>query len=63
MKNNDTKLQMAKHGTVTERKLVPNIPLPFDEVMGDVLRMKPPEREQPKKAPRSGRKRPAKGSG
>jgi hypothetical protein len=32
-------------------KLIPSIPLPFDEVMKDVLRVKPPERPK-KKAPK-----------
>jgi hypothetical protein len=51
MKNNDLKLQLAKHGVVTERKLVPHIPLPFDEVMRDVLKIKPPVKQavKPKK--------------
>jgi hypothetical protein len=30
--------------TVTNEKLVPHIPLPFEEVMKDVLKVKPPEK-------------------
>ena len=48
MKNNDVRLQMEKHGVVTNRKLVPNIPLKFEEVMADVLKMKAPEKEAAK---------------
>ena len=35
-------------------KLIPSIPLPFDEVMKDVLKVKPPEKplSNPKKAGR-----------
>jgi hypothetical protein len=30
-------------------KLIPSIPLPFDEVMKDVLRVKPPEKKSSKR--------------
>lgn len=33
-------------------KLIPSIPLPFDEVMKDVLKVKPPEKVQRKPVPR-----------
>lgn len=29
-------------------KLIPHIPLPFEEVMKDVLKVKPPEKKEPK---------------
>ena len=38
---------------VTNSKPIPHIPLPFKEVMADVLKVKPPEK--PKKKP-SGRR-------
>ena len=38
----------------TSSKLVPPIPLPFKEVMKDVLKVKPPEKQQ--KSPPQGRK-------
>jgi hypothetical protein len=31
-----------------DEKMLPAIPLPFDEVMSDVLKMKPPEKAPPK---------------
>jgi hypothetical protein len=39
---------------VTNSKLIPPIPLPFKEVMKDVLKVKPPEKRQ--KNPPRGRK-------
>ena len=53
MKNKDLKLQLAKHGVVTERKLVPHIPLPFEEVIADVLKVKPPAKQAQKPRKRS----------
>jgi hypothetical protein len=32
----------------TNEKSIPHIPLPFEEVMKDVLKVKPPEKRQPK---------------
>jgi hypothetical protein len=40
-----------------DKKMLPPIPLPFDEVIGDVLKMKPPEKTPPKakrKSPKTG---------
>jgi hypothetical protein len=34
---------------VTNSKPIPHIPLPFKEVMADVLKVKPPEKSQTKK--------------
>jgi hypothetical protein len=33
---------------VTNSKPIPHIPLPFKEVMSDVLKVKPPKEENPK---------------
>ena len=33
---------------VTNSKPIPHIPLPFKEVMADVLKVKPPNKTQPK---------------
>jgi len=33
---------------VTSSKPIPHIPLPFREVMADVLKVKPPEKQRPK---------------
>jgi hypothetical protein len=38
---------------ITNSKPIPHIPLPFKEVIGDVLKVKPPEK--PKKATNKGR--------
>jgi hypothetical protein len=32
----------------TNSKPIPHIPLPFKEVIGDVLKVKPPKKERPK---------------
>jgi len=40
---------------VTNSKPIPHIPLPFKEVMADVLKVKPPEKEagaKPRKKPK-----------
>jgi hypothetical protein len=46
---------------ITSSKPIPHIPLPFKEVMADVLKVKPPEKEPKRKASgseiRGGRKR------
>jgi hypothetical protein len=46
---------------ITNSKPIPHIPLPFKEVMADVLKVKPPEKEPKRKASgneiRGGRKR------
>lgn len=34
---------------VTNSKPIPHIPLPFKEVMVDVLKVKPPEKRKPQK--------------
>jgi hypothetical protein len=34
---------------ITNSKPIPHIPLPFKEVIADVLKVKPPERPTPKK--------------
>jgi hypothetical protein len=34
---------------ITSSKLIPHIPLPFKEVMADVLKVKPPEKEPKRK--------------
>jgi hypothetical protein len=40
---------------ITNSKPIPHIPLPFKEVMADVLKVKPPEKPKPtKKARRNG---------
>jgi len=40
---------------ITNSKPIPHIPLPFKEVIADVLKVKPPEKDQrpPKKAKRT----------
>jgi hypothetical protein len=35
---------------ITNSKPIPHIPLPFKEVMKDVLKVKPPEKDHKKKA-------------
>jgi hypothetical protein len=37
-------------GRTTNSKPIPHIPLPFKEVIADVLKVKPPERKPRKKA-------------
>jgi hypothetical protein len=39
----------ATEQKITNSKPIPHIPLPFKEVMADVLKVKPPEKE-PRKA-------------
>jgi hypothetical protein len=39
---------------ITSSKPIPHIPLPFKEVMADVLKVKPPEKEPKKKESASG---------
>jgi hypothetical protein len=34
---------------ITNAKPIPHIPLPFKEVIADVLKVKPPEKDKPKK--------------
>ena len=34
---------------VTNSKPIPHIPLPFKEVMADVLKVKPPQKQNPEK--------------
>jgi len=34
---------------ITNSKPIPHIPLPFKEVMADVLKVKPPEKQQKEK--------------
>ena len=40
---------------ITNSKPIPHIPLPFKEVMKDVLKVKPPEKAKGKKAVRGKR--------
>jgi hypothetical protein len=41
---------MAGHERITNSKPIPHIPIPFEEVMKDVLKVKPPEKKpKPKK--------------
>lgn len=35
---------------ITNSKPIPHIPLPFKEVMADVLKVKPPEKKKPRKS-------------
>jgi len=45
-------MEKQHEGKVTNSKPIPHIPLPFKEVIADVLKVKPPERQkknQPKK--------------
>ena len=39
---------------VTNSKPIPHIPLPFEEVMKDVLKVKPPEKIKKTAAPKGG---------
>ena len=41
-------MQKPEQKTTTNEKPIPHIPLPFKEVIADVLKVKPPERK-PKK--------------
>jgi len=43
-------MEKQHEGKVTNSKPIPHIPLPFKEVIADVLKVKPPEK--PKKNPR-----------
>ena len=36
--------KQSEHSKVTNSKPIPHIPLPFKEVIADVLRVKPPEK-------------------
>ena len=45
MRNSETK-------KITDAKPIPHIPLPFKEVMADVLKVKPPEKPRHGKANR-----------
>jgi hypothetical protein len=40
---------------VTNSKPIPHIPLPFEEVIADVLKVKPPEKNAPLKSKRKDR--------
>jgi hypothetical protein len=40
---------MSEKGKVTNSKPIPHIPLPFKEVMADVLKVKPPEKKAGKR--------------
>ncbi len=42
----------AEPKKITNSKPIPHIPLPFKEVIADVLKVKPPERPQAKKTKR-----------
>lgn len=47
--------QIETQRKVTNSKPIPHIPLPFKEVMKDVLKVKPPEKGAlPKKRPKNG---------
>jgi hypothetical protein len=39
-------------GKVTNSKPIPHIPLPFKEVIADVLKVKPPEKKEHPQKPR-----------
>ena len=41
---------------VTNSKPIPHIPLPFKEVMADVLKVKPPQKEKPHKGANDGKR-------
>lgn len=41
---------------ITNAKPIPHIPLPFKEVIADVLKVKPPEKQKPQKAKKESRK-------
>jgi hypothetical protein len=41
---------------ITNSKPIPHIPLPFKEVMADVLKVKPPEKASEKPSPRRKRR-------
>jgi hypothetical protein len=40
---------MSDEKKITNSKPIPHIPLPFKEVIGDVLKVKPPEKKKPEK--------------
>ena len=42
--------QLEATRKITKSKPIPHIPLPFKEVMADVLKMKPPEKKAEKRA-------------
>ena len=44
---------MAEDKKITNSKPIPHIPLPFEEVMKDVLKVKPPEKGKPQKTRQS----------
>jgi hypothetical protein len=37
-------------GKITNSKPIPHIPIPFKEVIADVLKVKPPEKKKPSKS-------------
>lgn len=39
---------MSEKKKITNSKPIPHIPLPFKEVMADVLKVKPPKKQNPK---------------
>jgi hypothetical protein len=47
-------MQQNQEKKTTNSKPIPHIPLPFKEVMADVLKVKPPEK--PQKSKKTGRK-------
>ena len=49
------KQDTAEVKKTTNSKPIPHIPLPFKEVMKDVLKVKPPEKPQKKKSDRANR--------
>lgn len=47
-----TSMRQSNSAKTTNSKPIPHIPLPFNEVIADVLKVKPPERPQAKKTKR-----------
>ncbi len=48
--------QSESEKRITNSKPIPHIPLPFKEVIADVLKVKPPEKSLPKKSKMGNRK-------
>ncbi len=48
--------QQERPKRITNSKPIPHIPLPFKEVMADVLKVKPPEKESHPKSGKSPKK-------
>jgi len=46
-------LAIQRKVAIPNSKPIPHIPLPFKEVMADVLKVKPPEKQLKKKKPKT----------